>query len=148
MCLEPVHARSVPIDSFRNYCQSQPSLNVVRLQHIIATMSSLYSTLLFQLTLNLPQRLAYFLRFYTESLGILPDSEGWVDLPLRLTHERLGAIISASRVTTTLLQKHLERLNALKQTKQGLYYAAWLTEVDFILNKLNKKAWTVARKKE
>ena len=137
----------IPADPVLRRVKADLPLYALTLEHVLSSMSSLYRTLMFQLSLNLPQRLAYFLHFYAPSLGLEPDADGFMTVPLSLTHERLGEVINASRVTTTLLLNHLGRMGVMEQTRQALRYPARFTEPDFILDELSKKQWAALRAK-
>ena len=128
------------------FCRDDLETYKLLLEHVMFAAASLYNLLLFQVTHNLPQRLAHFLHHYARSLSSAPDN-GWVRTSINLTHEKLGILIGASRVTTTLLLNHLERLEALRQTPKGLSCAAWFLEPKFILTELHKKKWTALRQK-
>ena len=144
-CLDAVAALNLDAETFKRHVLPNLALYAETLEHLLKSYGTLYNTLLFQISTNLPQRLANFLRAYAACVKARPGPDGRIRLPLKLTHERLGDIISATRVTTTLLLNHLARLGMLEQTREGLVFPALLVEPEFIFNDLSQKHWTRIR---
>ncbi len=145
MFLDSAATLSMEVESFSRHVRPDLQLYAETLELLIKSYGALYGALLFQFSINLPQRLANFLRAYAACVRARPGVDGRIHLPLKLTHERLGAIINATRVTTTLLLNHLTRLDMLEQSRDGLSFPARLVDPEFILNDLSQKHWTHTR---
>ncbi len=145
MCLDSAVTLRLDVDTFMRHVQPDLAVYSESLEHLLKSYGALYGALLFQFSINLPQRLANFLRAYAACVKARPGAGGRIHLPLKLTHERLGAIINATRVTTTLLLNHLTRLDMLEQSRDGLSFPARLVDPKFILNELSQKRWAHTR---
>lgn len=147
MCIDQVSTYSMPSESFLDCLQKDTPLYIKVLEHLLITYNMLYETLLFQSSLNLPQRLAVFLRAYALCVGTSPDMDNMVRLHLKLTHDRIGTLIHASRVSTTLLLNHLGRRGILRRVKNGIEFNACLLDEQFIATELTDPYWTHIREK-
>ncbi len=145
MCLEPVMVYGVPAEFFIQKIHAELEVENELLKHVMGSMSAVYRALMLQISLNLPQRLALFLQAFTACAGAVEDQTGRVTLPLKLTHEKLGMVINASRVTTTMLLNHLGKMDMLEQIRGGLRFPARLIEGDFIIKELCKEHWSRIR---
>ncbi|MDR2503981.1 MAG: Crp/Fnr family transcriptional regulator [Deltaproteobacteria bacterium] len=146
-CLDPVKAHTTPYTFFLKKIKADMRTYVDILEYVLIATNSLYSNILHQLNMNLPQRLAVFLRGCSRCMNARPDASGRVFLPLKLSHERLGMLTSATRVTTTLLLSHMTRLGVLEQGKEGFRFKPELIDPEFIRTELARKEWTRIRQR-
>jgi CRP-like cAMP-binding protein len=144
--LEHVEAKKISATAIK-YIKNNKQLYITALEHVRNQLADQVALLLFQFSLNLPQRFALFLRSYAQSLGLVPDRERMITMPIQFTHERLGEIISATRVTTTLLLKHLSYRGVLEQSKNTLKFPEYFISADFILRELAQRPWFNIRRR-